>query len=322
MSATAYGFGEAKGGDFMQNVIYETKQIKKKGNTYGKFEITPLDQGYGHTLGNSLRRVLLGGLSGAAITSVRIAGVKHHFSTLKGMKEDVIELVLNLKKVRFEYESKEPTKIKLSKSGPGEIKAKDLEVPATLRVANPELVLAILNKGHKLSADIEVEVGVGYSPSEERTGKGPVGLIPMDASFSPVIRVDYKVEETRVGGVTNYDKLIMEITTDGTIKPKEALVEAAKILVGFFNQIVSPKKMKKVKEDVEADTLGPVGQLSVEEIGLPTRVANALVKAGIDSVEDLVNADKEDLMKVRNLGEKSLKIISVALAEKEVKFEV
>jgi len=174
--------------------------------------------------------------------------------------------------------------------------------------------LSYLNKGSKLDAKMEIEIGVGYSPSEDRA-TGEIGLIPLDGVFSPVTRVNYKVEETRVGRLTNYDKLLLEVWTDGTIEPADALVNAAKILVSYYNQVVSPKEVKK--EEVEMkDELGVVGKLSVEEIGLPTRVANALLKAGYESVEDLVKANRDNLVKVRNLGEKSVKIIEAALGEK------
>jgi len=284
--------------------IFEVKQETKKGN-YAKFIISPLEQGYGHTLGNSLRRVLLSDLPGAAITSVKINGVKHQFSTL------------NLKKVRLTYDSDKPVNVTLSVKGPGEVKAKDIKVPANVKIANPEMVLALLNKGSKIDARMTIERGVGYCCAEEFEGK-KLGLIPLDSSFSPIIRVNYKIEETRVGRLTNYDKLIFEVWTDGTIDPKDAIKKASKILISYFNQIVSPKKVKKEikKED---DSLGPVGKLSVEEISLPTRVANALVKAGYETVEDLVKAKREDLVKVRNLGEKSVKIIDAALAEKDVR---
>jgi DNA-directed RNA polymerase subunit alpha len=294
--------------------ITETEATK----TYAKFIISPLEQGYGHTLGNSLRRVLLKSLGGAAITQVRISQVKHQFSTLKGMKEDIVEFILNLKKVRFSYDGEKSITVKLSAKGPGEIKAKDIQVPANLKIANPEIVLALLGKGAKLDAEMEVTSGVGYSPAEEREEKS-IGLIPLDAVFSPIVKVNYRIEETRVGRVTNYDKLIMEITTDGTIKPKDALVKAAEILITYFKQIVTPKKVEK-EEVKEVDTLGPIGKLSVEEIGLPTRVANALIKAGYESVEDLVKANREDLVKVRNLGEKSIKIVTAALADKDITF--
>jgi DNA-directed RNA polymerase subunit alpha len=292
----------------------------KKDKDYTKFVVTPLEQGYGNTLGNSLRRVLLKSLGGVAITSVKINGVRHQFSTLKGMKEDVIEFLLNLKKVRFAYSKKltKPEKVKLSANKTGEVKAKDIQTPPTLKITNPELVLAFLNKGAKLEAEMEIEYNYGYNPAGSKEDK-KIGVIPLDSVFSPIIRVNYKVEETRVGRLTNYDKLILEIWTDGTIKPKEALIEASKILTSFYNQIISPKKIEKVKEE-ETDKLGPIGKLSVEEIGLPTRVANALIKAGYETVEALVKAKREDLVKVRNLGEKSIKIIKVALAEKGVEF--
>jgi len=303
----------------MNEPIFE---IQEKDNTkdYAKFVISPLEQGYGHTLGNSLRRVLLKSLPGVAITSVTISGVKHQFSTLRGMKEDVVEFLLNLKKVRFSYsgEFEKPEKATLSVKGSGEVKAKDVKTAGTLKIANPELVLAYLNKDAKLEATMEVSKGVGYSPSEDREERR-IGLIPMDAIFSPIVRVNYKVEETRVGRLTNYDKLILEVWTDSTVEPAKALKDSAVILTSYFNQIVNPKKI--VKEEVKKeDTLGPVGKLSVEEVGLPTRVANALIKAGYETVEDLVKAKKEDLAKVRNLGEKSVKIVSAALAEKGVKF--
>jgi DNA-directed RNA polymerase subunit alpha len=303
----------------MSEPIFEIKEEKKE-KDYSSFVITPLEQGYGHTLGNSLRRVLLKSLGGVAITSVKINGVRHQFSTLKGMKEDVVEFLLNLKKVRFvsSSELKKAEKVKLSVKGPGEVKAKDIQTPANLKVANPELVLAYLNKNAKLEAEMEVEYGVGYSPSEEREER-KIGVIPLDAVFSPIIRVNYKVEETRVGRLTNYDKLILEIWTDGSVDSRKAIVDAAKILVGYFMQIVSPKVVKK--ETVEkVDVLGPIGKLSVEEVGLPTRVANALIKAGYETVEALSKTKKEDLVRVRNLGEKSIKIIKLALAEKGVGF--
>ena len=297
----------------MQEPIFEIKSEKVKGN-YGKFVITPLERGYGDTLGNSLRRVLLTSLPGAAVTSVKISGVRHQFSTLKGMKEDVVEFLLNLKKVRFQYQGDKPSKASLSVKGKKEVKASDIKTEATVKVSNLELVLASLTKDAKLDVKMEIEAGSGYSPAEERS-TGEIGLVPLDASFSPITRVNYKVEETRVGRLTNYDKLVLEVWTDGTIKPKQSLVDASNILVAYYNQIISPKEVVK-KEEENKDDLGPVGKLSVEEIGLPTRVANALIKAGHETVEDLVKAKRGDLVKVRNLGEKSVKIIEAALGEK------
>jgi DNA-directed RNA polymerase subunit alpha len=300
--------------------IFEINQ-EKQGDNYSKFIISPLPYGYGNTLGVALRRVLLSSLTGAAITKVKIAGVKHQFSTLTGMKEDVLEFLLNLKKVRFSNVTEKTVKATLNVTTSGEVKAGDIKVTGGAKVVNPDLVLANLAKGGKLNVDMEVASGIGYSPFEEREKDG-VGTIAMDAVFSPVMRVNYKVEETRVGRITNYDKLVMEVWTDGTIEAYDALISAAKILVSYFGQIVNPKLIEK-KEEVKVDTgndLGQVGKLSVEEIGLPTRVANALVKSGYDTVEKLVNAKREDLIKVRNLGEKSLKIIRAALMEKGVEF--
>lgn len=298
----------------MTQPFFKIKEEEKKEN-YAKFSISPLEQGYGNTLGNSLRRVLLSSLNGAAITSVKISGVKHQFSTLKGMKEDVVEFLLNLKKVRLAYEGDKPVKATVSVTGPGEVKAKDIQVDASVKIANPELVLAVLNKGAKLDAKLEIETGSGYVMADEKKTE-EIGLIPLDALFSPIIRVNYKIEETRVGRLTNYDKLNLEVWTDGTIDPFKALIKAASILVSFYNQIVSPKESEESTNTKVDDGLGPIGKLSVEEIGLPTRVANALIKAGYETVEDLVKAKRESLVKVRNLGEKSVKIIDAALGEK------
>lgn len=299
----------------MNNPIFEIKEEEKKDN-YTKFAITPLDKGYGNTLGNSLRRVLLTSLSGSAATGVKIAQVKHQFSTLKGMKEDVVEFVLNLKKVRFAYKGEKQTTVSLNVTGPAEVTAKDIECGPEVSVTNPDQVLAVLEKGAKLDAKIDIMGGTGYSPADERSS-GEIGYIPLDAAFSPVIRVNYKVEETRVGRLTNYDKLILEVWTDGTIAPLDAVVSASKTLIGYFDQIVSPQVVEK-EEEKEDEGLGPVGNLSVEEVGLPTRVANALIKSGYETVEDLVHAKRDDLVKVRNLGEKSVKIVEKALGERDL----
>jgi len=301
----------------MNQPMFEVKEESTQ-KDYAKFVVTPLEQGYGLTMGNSIRRVLLTSLTGTAITSVKIDGVKHQFSALSGMKEDIVEFVLNLKKVRFTGTTDKALKGTIEVSKVGEFTAAEIKVSGGLKVANPELILGTLNKGIKLSAEITIESGVGYSLAEERPADS-IGLIPVDASFSPVKRVSYKVEETRVGRLTNYDKLILEIWTDGTLTPGDAFSESAKILVSYFGQIVTPVKAEK-KEVVVISDLGAIGKLSVEEIGLPTRVANALIKAGFETVEELANAKKDDLVKVRNLGEKSLKIIAAALGTKGVEF--
>jgi DNA-directed RNA polymerase subunit alpha len=290
---------------------------EKKEKDYARFIISPLAEGYGNTLGVSLRRILLTSLPGAAITSVKISGVKHQFSTLKGMREDVLDFLLNLKKVRFSYDGDKPAKASLKISSAGEVRAGDIEVPAGVTIANPDLVLANLSKGGKIEAGLTIESGVGYLPAEERKSE-TIGVIPLDASFSPITRVNYKVEETRVGRITNYDKLTLEIWSDGSVDAEEALKYSASILISYLQQIVSPKKVTKEEAKVDDDGIGPVGKLSVEEIGLPTRVANALSKAGYETVEKLAKADPADLIKVRNLGDKSLKIIKAALGEKGV----
>lgn len=301
----------------MNEPTFDIKEEKKETN-YGRFVISPLEQGYGLTIGNALRRVLLTSLPGLAITSVKIAGVKHQFSTLSGLKEDTVEFILNLKKVRFAGTTDKVVKATIEVSKGGEFTAKEIKVSGGITVANPELVLGTINKGSSLSAELTIESGYGFSPAEDRPSD-TIGLIPVDASYSPIKRVSYKIEETRVGRLTNFDKLILEIWTDGTIDAGDAITASAKTLMAFFAQIVNPKKTAEVVE-APKDELGLTGKLSVEEIGLPTRVANALIKAGFETVEELAHAKKEDLVKVRNLGEKSLKIVAAALGTKGVEF--
>ncbi len=302
----------------MKEPLFQIKTEKETKNE-GVFIIEPLEQGYGHTLGNSLRRVSLTSLPGAAVTFVKISGVRHQFTTLEGLKEDLVDLILNIKKIRIKYQGKDPVKVKLEATGPGEVKAKKIKTPAGIEIVNQDLVLAHLaDKKTKLSAELTIESGYGYSPFEERKSD-VLGIIPVDATFSPVIKVNYQVEATRVGRLTNYDRLIIELKTDGTISPSEAIKEAAQILIGYFKQIVEPKVPKKKIEEQPAishETL----RLTVEELNLPTRIVNALEKSGYKTVADLIAVDKKEIKKVRNLGEKSLKIIAAALKEKEVDF--
>lgn len=294
-------------------------QIKKAQETadYGQFVIEPLEQGYGNTLGNTLRRVLLTSLPGAAVTQVKITGVKHQFSALEGLREDIIEFILNLKQLRIKYEGEKPAKLTLDVSGPREVKATDIKTPAKVEIINKDQVLGNLaNKKSKLKAEMVVESGFGYSPAEERKSE-KLGVIPVDASFSPIKKVNYKVEATRVGRRTDLDRLIFEITTDGTIKPSEALKNSANILVAYFSQVVSPKKAPKVKKKESITPLATL-ELTVEELDLPTRIANALRKGGYGTLGDLTAASREDLTKVKNLGEKSIKVVEAALAGKRV----
>lgn len=292
-------------------------KAQKETADYGKFIIEPLEQGYGHTLGNALRRVLLTSLPGAAVTQVKITGVRHQFSTQEGLKEDIVELILNIKQIRFKYKGEKPVKIKLDAQGPGEVKAGDIKTPAEVEIVNPEHVIGRLaDKKSRLKIEMVVEKGFSYLPAGERKSD-TLGIIPVDASFTPVKRVNYKVEATRVGLRTDLDRLILEITTDKTISPSEALKEAAKILVAFFGQVVEPKEVP-VEEEKKEELPSEVLRLTVEELNLPTRIANALRKGGYPTVKDLTTAAASDIAKVKNLGEKSIKVIKAALTEKEV----
>lgn len=302
------------------DLLFTIKKEDEKAD-YGLFSIEPLEQGYGQTLGTSLRRVLLTSLPGSAITQVKINKVRHPFSTIPGVKEDVVEFLLNLKKVRVTYDGKEPIKLALEKKGRTAVKAGDIKVPANVKIINPDLHLATLaDRKSSLTVEMQVETGTGYSFAEERK-TGTVGVIVLDAIYSPVTRVNYRVESTRVGRLTNYDKLILEVWTDGTVKPEDAVRAAAQILQTYYMQIISPKLPKDVKSDRTRLTIPPaVAGLSIEELNIPARVANALVAGGYEAVGDLLAATSEELLHVRNLGQKSLKIVSAALGEHGVQF--
>ncbi len=294
---------------------FTVTQTESKGN-YAKFVIEPLPQGFGHTLGNSLRRVLYSSIPGASITSLTIAGANHQFSSLEGVSEDVVKLVLSLKQLRVSYTGEKPTKISLSAKGPGEVTAAQFELPGDVKIANPELIIAHLtDKSTKLDIEAVVESGLGYSPAEERKST-TVGVIPIDASFTPVVRVNYTVEATRVGRVTNFDKLVLEITTDGTIDAKLALETASKILVNYFSAVSNPQTSSSSVTTFSGVRVGGGASLAVEELDLPTRIANALQKAGMETVAQLQAVPKAELAKVKNLGTKSVKIIEVALRER------
>jgi len=303
-------------------MITPTFQIKKEKETpdYGVFVLEPLRQGYGQTLGNALRRVLLTSLPGAAIVQAKISGVKHLFSTLKGLEEDIVELTLRLKQVRIKYSGEKPVKITLDKTKPGEVTAADFEVPAGVEIINKNLVLGTLaDKTSRLKGEFLVEAGYGYVPFEER-GEAGIGVIPLDAIFTPVQRVNYHVSATRVGRITNFDKLTIEIWTDGSIAPREALLVAGRTLTAFFDQIVNPKEVEE-KDTPNEEALVEESSSTIEELELPTRIVNALLKVGIKNVADLQKAGRKKVSKIKNLGDKSLKIIEVALVEKGVRFE-
>lgn len=294
---------------------------EKESAYQGLFVFEPLDQGYGHTLGNSLRRVMLTSIPGYAISQVKIKGVTHRFTSLEGMKEDVVDFVLNLKEVRLkvELEADEDISLELEAKGPGAVTAGDLKTPTGVEVVNPDLIIATLaEKKNTLEASMKVEKGTGYRSYEEVEIE-EVGVVPLDCIFSPVVLVNYKVESTRVGRRTDFDQLIMEVKTDGTLAPKKAIETAAKILMSHFEQVIEPTFEEK--EEKKPARVPEEYRLTVEELNLPTRIANALRKGGYKTVKDLAEATADDISKVKNIGKKSVKTIAKRLAEKDVEFK-
>ncbi|MBI2029295.1 DNA-directed RNA polymerase subunit alpha [Candidatus Gottesmanbacteria bacterium] len=305
----------------MNDPMFKVKTIEERAD-YGRFTIEPLEQGYGHTLGNSLRRVLLSSLKGAAITQVQFDNVKHSFSTIPGMKEDVVEFILNLKKIRLQLDSEKEYTIKLEVSGPKTVAASDLDLPAGVTILNKDQYLGTLNdKKTKVSAAIKAKSGYGYVPAEDQD-KSEYGEINIDALFSPVKRVNYKVEETRVGRMTNLDKLIVEIWTDGTITPSAALKNSAKILTSYFLQVYEPKAEATQGVVVTPAVSDEVLKMTIEELDLPMRITNSLKNGGIETVGKLLGTPRKDLSKVKNLGVKSLSLIEEKLREKGVALTV
>jgi DNA-directed RNA polymerase subunit alpha len=299
-----------------------TVQATESQAGYARLTIEPLEKGFGHTLGVGLRRVLLSSIEGAAVTKVYIEGVQHQFSTLEGMKEDITEFVLNLKQLYFRLDgSDDEVVLKLDIAGPATVTGKDIALQGGVHLANPDQVLAILSdKKHRLTAEITVKKGMGYDPAADRPST-TLGEIPVDAAFSPVRKVAYKIEATRVGRRTDFDKLIMDIWTNGTIEPKESLEHASKILVGYYKQIFDPIVVDLPKEVTLEDRIEDESlKLTVEELDLPTRIANALRKGGYETVRDLSRAKKDEVAKVKNLGGKSVDSVAAALAQKGLSF--
>jgi DNA-directed RNA polymerase subunit alpha len=290
---------------------------------YGKFILEPLDQGYGQTLGNSLRRVLLASLPGSAIVTAKIEGVKHQFSTLPGMKEDVVEFLMNLKKIRLTIDGDEPVNMTISKTGPGEVTGADIEAPAGVTIVNKDLVLAHLaDKKSNLEAALTAERGIGYVSADEKH-YDEIGVMSVDALFSPVTRVNYRVEATRVGRMTNLDRLVMEIWTDGAVSALEALKSAAKILVSYFVQVYEPKVQGAAEAVAVTPTISDeVLKMRIEELDIPTRIVNALANGGIETIGQLLGTPKTELMKIKNLGTKSLAVVEEKLREKGVALTV
>lgn len=294
--------------------MFKVKTELEKDN-FARVALEPLDAGFGHTLGNSLRRVLLTSLEGAAVTLVKIDGVAHQFSTVEGVMEDVIEIILNLKKIRLKIHQDKLIKLSLKASGKKEIKAEDFEIEGDGEIANPKLHIATLTSpSSKLSMELTAEVGKGYSVAEERK-TNEIGVISVDSLFTPVVAANYTVEPTRVGRRTDFDKLNLEITTDGTITPLEALNEAARILSETFHKVYEPTPEEEVTETTPAIS-DEVLKMTVEELDLPVRITNALRAIELNTVEDLLNIPKQQLLKAKNLGVKSLSLISEKLSER------
>ena len=296
-------------------------QVDKPG--YGLFVVEPLEQGYGQTLGNSIRRVLLTSLPGWAISSVKIAGVSHQFSTVPGLKEDVVELLLHLKKVRLTVSGGDQLTMKLSKKGPGAARAGDFDVPAGVTIVNPDLVLGTLaDKKSELEIEATLDQGYGYMTADEKK-IDEVGVITLDALYSPVVRVNYRVEATRVGRMTNLDRLVMEIWTDGSIAPMIALKSAAKILATFMSQVYEPKEAGPSDAVAVAPSVSDeILKMRIEELDIPTRIVNALAHGGIETIGQLLGTPKGEIMKIKNLGGKSLSIVEEKLREKGVALTV
>lgn len=304
----------------------EIEEISEDGR-YGRFVWEPLERGYGITLGNSLRRVLLSSLQGAAATSVKIDGVLHEFSTIPGVREDVTDIILNMKALCLKMYSEEPKILRIEAEGEGEITADDIIADADVEILNPELHLATLDAGASLRMEITVERGRGYVPADRNKKQDHViGVIPIDSIFTPILRVNYNVTDTRVGNVTDYDKLTLEVWTDGSMRPEEAVSKAAGIMVSYlkmFQNIVGPLNEDKPSDEPPQAPVTEGGKpavmdMTIEDLDLSVRSYNCLKRAGINTVAELVQKSEEDMMKVRNLGRKSLEEVKKKLIELEL----
>jgi DNA-directed RNA polymerase subunit alpha len=299
--------------------------VDKLEDSYGRFVIEPLERGLGHTLGNSMRRILLSSIPGGAITSIRIEGVMHEFSTIEGVKEDSMDIILNLKGVILRIEGEGQFALFLDVAGPKTVTAKDIEVPAEVEVVNPELKICTLNKKARLKMEMTAQKGRGYVSAEHISGYREVaGSIPMDAMFSPVVRVSYQVEDTRVGQRTDYDKLILDINTNGSLDAKEALLKASQILAGHVNIFTS---LAEGEEDIGEPLFGTDQkqpgskdwQLSIEDLELPVRVLNCLHRGGINTVGQLVEKTEDDLLGLRSFGARSIEDVKEKLEKRGLK---
>ena len=310
-----------------KNLTMPKQVVPDAGNVpgYGKFVIEPLEHGFGLTLGNALRRVLLSSLQGAAITAVRIDGVLHEFSTLPGVIEDVTELILNLKQVRLKLHGDGPKKGTFEVRGKGEVRAGNLLVDGEVEVLNPDLHIATLNKDGDLRMEVEIDAGRGYVSADQHSQVDrPIGVIPIDSMFSPVLKVNYNVETTRLGQRIDYDRLTLEVWTDASILPSDAVAVAAKILRDHFTLFIHFEEPieEEVEEEVdeERQRVRRLLERSVEELELSVRSSNCLRAAEIKSIGDLVQKSEPEMLKYRNFGRKSLKEIQDILSEMGLHF--
>jgi DNA-directed RNA polymerase subunit alpha len=294
----------------------ELKPVREEGNK-ATFAVEPLYSGYGMTLGNSLRRVILSSLGGAAVTAVKIDSVAHEFSTIDGVKEDVVEIILNLKKLRFRVYSDEPQFLVLTASGKGEVTAASVKTTSDVEIVNPDQLIATLDNAKvKLGMEIKVEKGRGYVPVEHREGeKLEVGMIAVDALYSPVQRVRYSVENTRVGQMTDLDRLVMEVETDGTITPHEAIAQAAEILVEHFQVVAGQPVGVAEGAAPEANSETGSAKITVEEINLSPRTTNALINNDIKTVKDLLKLGDTELRELKGFGSKAYDEVKAKLIE-------
>lgn len=298
----------------------------QENNHYGKFELEPLERGFGTTIGNALRRVMLSSLPGSAITSVKIDGVLHEFQKIDGVYEDVTMIILNLKNVVIKNHSEEEKVIRISKSTPGEVKAGDIEHDPDIEIMNPDLVICTLVEGGKIDMEMTVNNGSGYVDSKENQklmGEKKVGVIAIDSLYAPIDRVNYEVENARVGHNENYDKLIMEISTNGSITPEEAMALSAKILIEHFGIVADLNAISDVSglmAEKKVDTITKTLETPIEEIEFSVRAYNCLKRAGIHTVQDLISKREVEVTKIRNLGKKSLKEVLDKVAEMGLKF--
>ena len=286
---------------------------------YGKFVVEPLERGYGTTLGNSLRRILLSSLPGAAVTSVKIDGILHEFSTVPGVKEDVTEIILNLKKLSLRLSDDTPKRAIINAVGPKEVTAADIIVNTDVEIFNPELHIATLDENASLVMEINLATGRGYTPADQNKSESmPIGVIPVDSIFTPARKVNFTVQNTRVGQITDYDRLILEIWTDGSITPEESVSIGAKIMqehLKLFIDLTDSMDSVEIMVEKEEDQKEKALEMTIEELELSVRSFNCLKRANINTVEELTHKSEDDMMKVRNLGKKSLDEVKHKLEE-------